>query len=88
MHGVRAEIPLSRGESSGPIAAQGQVPACWTISRSSGGVDYVPSPGYKEERLPGESPGVESFYIAINEAGKTDRPVLLWAMNGHPLGCT
>ena len=30
----------------------------------------------------------ESLYIAINEARETDRPILLWAMNGHPLGCT
>ena len=27
-------------------------------------------------------------YIAINEARETDRPILLWAMNGHPLACT
>jgi hypothetical protein len=25
---------------------------------------------------------------AIEEARKLERPVLLWAMNGHPLGCT
>jgi hypothetical protein len=25
---------------------------------------------------------------AIGEARKRSRPVLLWAMNGHPLGCT
>jgi hypothetical protein len=30
----------------------------------------------------------ESFYSAVNEARETNRPVLLWAMNGHPLGCT
>jgi len=35
-----------------------------------------------------EIPWRESFYIAINEARQTDRPILLWAMNGHPLGCT
>ncbi len=35
-----------------------------------------------------EIPWRESFYIAINEARKTGRPVLLWAMNGHPLGFT
>lgn len=29
-----------------------------------------------------------SFYSAVNEARLADRPVLLWAMNGHPLGCT
>ena len=30
----------------------------------------------------------ESFHTAVNEARKANRPILLWAMNGHPLGCT
>lgn len=30
----------------------------------------------------------ESFYGAVKEAREANRPVLLWAMNGHPLGCT
>lgn len=25
---------------------------------------------------------------AVLEASKARRPILLWAMNGHPLGCT
>lgn len=25
---------------------------------------------------------------AVEEAQRTDRPILLWAMNGHPLACT
>jgi hypothetical protein len=29
-----------------------------------------------------------SFHVAVNEAKAADRPILLWAMNGHPLGCT
>jgi hypothetical protein len=29
-----------------------------------------------------------SFSSAVNEARETKRPILLWAMNGHPLGCT
>ena len=29
-----------------------------------------------------------SFGEAVREARELDRPVLLWAMNGHPLGCT
>jgi hypothetical protein len=28
------------------------------------------------------------FWDAVKEARRTDRPILLWAMNGHPLGCT
>lgn len=28
------------------------------------------------------------FYSAVVEAQEKDKPILLWAMNGHPLGCT
>ncbi len=29
-----------------------------------------------------------TFYSAVCEAQRLDRPLLLWAMNGHPLACT
>jgi len=29
-----------------------------------------------------------SFWEAVVEAHRADRPILLWAMNGHPLACT
>ncbi|MGI8604008.1 MAG: hypothetical protein ACR2OZ_13600 [Verrucomicrobiales bacterium] len=29
-----------------------------------------------------------SFWDAVIEAQVMERPILLWAMNGHPLGCT
>lgn len=29
-----------------------------------------------------------NLWSAVQEAQASDRPVLLWAMNGHPLGCT
>jgi hypothetical protein len=35
-----------------------------------------------------EIPWRESFGVAVKEARENDRPILLWAMNGHPLGCT
>lgn len=28
------------------------------------------------------------LWEALSEAREQDKPVLLWAMNGHPLGCT
>ncbi len=28
------------------------------------------------------------FWPAVAEARKLGRPILLWTMNGHPLGCT
>jgi hypothetical protein len=67
------------------IATLGQVPV---LDEQSLGHwrDYV-RPSAKEESYL-EIPWRESFYIAINEARETARPILLWAMNGHPLGCT
>ena len=29
-----------------------------------------------------------SFWDAVVEAQRDDKPILLWAMNGHPLACT
>jgi hypothetical protein len=29
-----------------------------------------------------------SFWDAVIEAQEKEKPVLLWTMNGHPLGCT
>jgi hypothetical protein len=28
------------------------------------------------------------FWEALIEAQKADKPILMWAMNGHPLACT
>ena len=28
------------------------------------------------------------FWPAVEEARELGRPILLWTMNGHPLGCT
>ena len=35
-----------------------------------------------------ELPWRPTFWEAVTEAARTDKPILLWAMNGHPLGCT
>ena len=29
-----------------------------------------------------------AFWPAVEEARALGRPILLWTMNGHPLGCT
>ena len=29
-----------------------------------------------------------TFWPAVEEARELGRPILLWTMNGHPLGCT
>jgi hypothetical protein len=43
----------------------------------------------KAEELSWESiPWRATLWGALREAQEQDLPVLLWAMNGHPLGCT
>lgn len=29
-----------------------------------------------------------TFWEAVVESQRTNKPILLWAMNGHPMGCT
>lgn len=33
-------------------------------------------------------PWLASFGAGLAEAGRRDKPLLFWGMNGHPLGCT
>jgi hypothetical protein len=42
----------------------------------------------KEETRWAEIPWRSTFWEGILEAQKKDQPLLLWAMNGHPLACT
>ena len=48
--------------------------------------DYVlPKPqGLGYQSIPWRA----SFWDAVVEAQEKDKPILLWAMNGHPLACT
>lgn len=41
-----------------------------------------------EENLWLEIPWLASFGEGLHRAARADKPVLLWVMNGHPLGCT
>lgn len=43
-------------------------------------------PTVEEERWT-EIPWRQTFWEGVQDARERDRPVLLWAMNGHPLGC-
>lgn len=52
-------------------------------------------PEWREHILPRESelnwlqiPWLPTFADGINAANNADMPLLLWVMNGHPLGCT
>ena len=35
-----------------------------------------------------EIPWRASFWTAVTEAQKQDKPILAWMMNGHPFACT
>jgi len=35
-----------------------------------------------------EIPWRNTFWDAVKEANRAEKPILLWGMNGHPLGCT
>ena len=41
-----------------------------------------------EELVWRDIPWRAEFAEAVQVAGEQDKPVLLWAMNGHPLACT
>jgi hypothetical protein len=41
-----------------------------------------------EETVSDGIPWRPEFWGAVKEANAAERPLLLWAMNGHPLACT
>ena len=45
----------------------------------------LPTPAELEFR---EIPWRPTLWEAVVEGQRDDKPILLWAMNGHPLGCT
>lgn len=42
----------------------------------------------KEELAWAQIPWLSTFYDGLIESDKNQKPLLLWVMNGHPLGCT
>ncbi|QDV09412.1 hypothetical protein Poly30_49700 [Planctomycetes bacterium Poly30] len=81
---------LSPGSTPAAIQATAQrgAPSSQTPDRKNVGAwaDFIrPS----AEELKFESIGWRNqFWPAVLEAKKLGRPILLWTMNGHPLGCT
>lgn len=59
-----------------------------TLSSETGSLwaDHIIAP---ETELAWEQiPWRPSFLTGLREAAAAEKPVLLWVMNGHPLGCT
>ena len=42
----------------------------------------------KKELAWAQIPWRSTFYSGLIESDKNQKPLLLWVMNGHPLGCT
>jgi len=42
----------------------------------------------KEELAWAQIPWRSTFYDGLIESDREQKPLLLWVMNGHPLGCT
>ena len=42
----------------------------------------------KKEMAWAQIPWLTTFYDGLLESDKKQKPLLLWVMNGHPLGCT
>ena len=42
----------------------------------------------KEELAWAQIPWHSTFYDGLIESDRNQKPLLLWVMNGHPLGCT
>ena len=42
----------------------------------------------KQELAWAQIPWLSTFYDGLIESDKNQKPLLLWVMNGHPLGCT
>jgi len=69
-------------------AAVTDAPVSQTLSEQNfaGLRDFIrPTP---DETRWQEIPWRTTFWDAVQEAQATDKPILAWAMNGHPLACT
>ena len=42
----------------------------------------------KDELAWAQIPWKRTFYDGLIESDREQKPLLLWVMNGHPLGCT
>jgi hypothetical protein len=62
-------------------AAQDLTPETWEKWHAA----IIPA---REELAWREIPWRPALWEAVVEAQAADKPILLWAMNGHPLACT
>ena len=60
-----------------------ELPGADTLDRAAWRAHLRPAAG-ERERID----WIPSFAEGLGRAGEEGRPLLFWAMNGHPLGCT
>jgi hypothetical protein len=74
--------PVSRKIEPPPVAADIELDeGNYTTWRDH----ILPNPGEKAWE---QIPWLTTFKDGILAADAADKPLLLWTMNGHPLGCT
>lgn len=82
---LRAATPVRAGEPAGEAAGQPvAAPALTAETYPALKAAIAPVAGELAWREVGWRP---TFGTAVAEAHRTQRPVFLWAMNGHPLAC-
>lgn len=82
--GTGPEAPAVQGETQAAADEQG-VPVLGPATFAELGAFIRPS----ADELSFEDIGWRNaFWPAVQEARALGRPILLWTMNGHPLGCT
>jgi hypothetical protein len=79
-------LPLLVALFAGPLPAQEEIDLEPDADNFRDWVEFIaPS----KDELAWEGIGWRNaFWPAVEEARKLGRPILLWTMNGHPLGCT
>ena len=68
---------------SASVQAQG---SALSSEKTSLWAEHISAP--KTELAWEQIPWRPSFLTGLREAAAAEKPVLLWVMNGHPLGCT
>ncbi|MEX2561058.1 MAG: hypothetical protein WD403_14140 [Pirellulales bacterium] len=81
-------IVLALGAALLPCAGTGRVQAAEALTR--GAYDQVVELVRPEgiDQLVGEIPWGIDLWQARRQAAAEGKPILLWEMDGHPLGCT
>ena len=85
---ITAHVRLVRAEDDHSATAKKELSVTFNLDERN-------LAGWRDHILPDESElaferigWLPTFAEGIARAGAEDKPLLLWVMNGHPLGCT